>query len=522
MWEQIWNMNKKFLITTAITLLIANTAFALPVNIEQKTVNLKAESSIVNLNMVIKDNFVKAKYASAENRYTQGNIKAAHDDFSDLVSKANHDDYVFLAYAIKMAEFGFFDLTEELIAKLDNNLYTKNYVKDLRKFYYPTGMVKTDDILYLSDAYAGIVYNNLAMETTSELLSSNRLAESDYKNYLIALGYFKSNDLDKALKYINYAINENDINVNYKILKAKILADSDKPKQALKILNKIKNNEFYTVDFQNKVKAAEEYVLYKIAKDEPLKDYHLAFYYNLQEKNNLAMKVLQSTVLQAKNYSSQIFGLMAKIYYENDELFKAQEFAQRAYKENSNNYMAAITLADTYYDDRKFETALKYYKIAKKLSKEAAPSVGMAKSYMELGQNKKATGIYNKLLKRSAANEDVLIAAMKVFPQKIYEYLPAVASIDITNNDVWLSLANVAIKDKNFKMAETYLNNAYYIDENNFKYYYYLSQLLQAQGEFEKSNLSLVKCYTLNSDYEAGLRNSIPERTYSRQSVYEK
>ena len=51
------------------------------------------------------------------------------------------------------------------------------------------------DTVYLSDAYASIVYNNLAIETTSELLNSTQAAESDYKNYLIALGYYKSNNI---------------------------------------------------------------------------------------------------------------------------------------------------------------------------------------------------------------------------------------------------------------------------------------------------------------------------------------
>ena len=50
-------------------------------------------------------------------------------------------------------------------------------------------------------------------------------------------------------------------------------------------------------------------------------------------------------------------------------------------------------------------------------------------------------------------------------------------------------------------MAETYLKNSYYIDENNFKYYYYLSLLLKARGEIEKSQQSLVRCMRLNSDY---------------------
>ena len=71
-------------------------------------------------------------------------------------------------------------------------------------------------------------------------------------------------------------------------------------------------------------------------------------------------------------------------------------------------------------------------------------------------------------------------------------------------------------------MAETYLNNSYYIDENNFKYYYYLSQVLRARGEFDKSNISLIKCSTLNSNYEAGVNFNVPEVARPRQSVYEK
>ena len=50
-------------------------------------------------------------------------------------------------------------------------------------------------------------------------------------------------------------------------------------------------------------------------------------------------------------------------------------------------------------------------------------------------------------------------------------------------------------------MAETYLNNSYYIDGNNFKYYYYLSQVLNAKGEFEKAKQSLAKCSILEADY---------------------
>ena len=101
---------------------------------EKESQTIKVGTSIANVEIVKKDNFIKSKYASAENRFLQGNIKASYDDYADLISIANHDDYVFLAYAIKLAEYGFFDLSERLFENLDNNLYTQNYIHDIKLF----------------------------------------------------------------------------------------------------------------------------------------------------------------------------------------------------------------------------------------------------------------------------------------------------------------------------------------------------------------------------------------------------
>lgn len=491
---------KEFLITA---LILSTPAIAQAETV--KPLKIKAETTVANMDMVIKDNFVKAKFASAENRFAQSNVKASYDDFNDLIQRASHDDYVFLVYGMKMAEYGFFDLSDALIAKLDDNGFTSSYVSDIKKYYYPSAMVNPKDVVYLADAYSNIMYNNMAIETTSELLNSNQASESDYKNYLIALGYYKSNNLPLALKYINNALVENDVNINYLALKAKILADSNKSAQALKVLAKIKKADFKTVDFQRKVKAIEEYVLYRTAKAEALKDYHLAYYYHLQEKSLLATKVLQSTVLHAKQYSPLVFSLLGRIYYENEEPLKAQEFASRAFREDKNNYLASLTLADVSYDSRKYEDSLKYYKHAKKLTKDIEPSVGMAKTYLAMEKDKKSKKIYEKLLKKNQFDEDLLVNSLQVFPQKSDYFMPRVASIDISNNDIWLGLANMAIRDKNFNMAATYLNNSYYIDANNFRYYYYLSLVLRAKGDNELAQQSLIRCSRLNSDYAADI-----------------
>ena len=491
---------KEFLITA---LILSTPAIAQAETV--KPLKIKAETTVANMDMVIKDNFVKAKFASAENRFAQSNVKASYDDFNDLIQRASHDDYVFLVYGMKMAEYGFFDLSDALIAKLDDNGFTSSYVSDIKKYYYPSAMVNPKDVVYLADAYSNIMYNNMAIETTSELLNSNQASESDYKNYLIALGYYKSNNLPLALKYINNALVENDVNINYLALKAKILADSNKSAQALKVLAKIKKADFKTVDFQRKVKAVEEYVLYRTAKAEALKDYHLAYYYHLQNKSLLATKVLQSAVLHAKQYSPLVFSLLGRIYYENEEPLKAQEFASRAFREDKNNYLASLTLADVSYDNRKYDESLKYYKHAKKLTKDIEPSVGMAKTYLAMEKDKKSKKIYEKLLKKNQFDEDLLVNSLQVFPQKSDYFMPRVASIDISNNDIWLGLANMAIRDKNFNMAATYLNNSYYIDANNFRYYYYLSLVLRAKGDNELAQQSLIRCSRLNSDYAADI-----------------
>ena len=246
-------MNKLVFKTLLVSCVLLSSAQILFAD-EQKPISLRAETNTVNTGIVIKGNFIKAKYASAENRFLQGNVKASRDDFADIISRAAHDDYVLLVYAMKMAEYGFFDLSDELFNRLDKNLYTENYINDIHNYYYPSGMVNSKESVYLSDAYASIVYNNLAIETTSELQNSVQAEESDFKNYLIALGFYKSNNLPQALKFINNAIVENDVNVNYKVLKAKILADSAKPKQALKVLKEINKTSFATVDFQRKIK----------------------------------------------------------------------------------------------------------------------------------------------------------------------------------------------------------------------------------------------------------------------------
>ena len=140
-------------------------------------------------------------------------------------------------------------------------------------------------------------------------------------------------------------------------------------------------------------------------------------------------------------------------------------------------------------------------KEAKKIRRDSESVVGIAKTYVALEKEKKSKKMYERMLKKNFYDSGLLMGSLKVFPQRADDYLPAIVSVDITNNDIWLNMAHLAIKDSNYVMAETYLNNSYYIDGNNFKYYYYLSLVLSAKGEIEKAKQSLAKCSMLEADY---------------------
>ena len=148
-----------------------------------------------------------------------------------------------------------------------------------------------------NENFSNIIYNDQSKEATSELVKHTVLmTNSDYANYLAALGYLKSNDFVEAGNYIDTAIKMNPQNLNYKKLKAEILSQGKKPQNALKMVDYIKAQNLYTADFSKKVKSLEQYVLYKSQKDYSEKMYHLGYYYYYENEYAKALRTLQSSL----------------------------------------------------------------------------------------------------------------------------------------------------------------------------------------------------------------------------------
>ena len=80
-------------------------------------------------------------------------------------------------------------------------------------------------------------------------------------------------------------------------------------------------------------------------------------------------------------------------------------------------------------------------------------------------------------------------------------YLKKSIAINLSYKDAWIDLARVEIEKKNLNKAKFYLTIAGYIDENDFRYYYYQGLIAKAQGLSQDADENFRKSLKLNPDY---------------------
>lgn len=433
-------------------------------------------------------------YALSFDRFTRSNIKSAYGDFKILIDTMTPNDYVYLNMAKNMAEIGFFDLSDLAVSKIDDKNLAGYLAGDIKLWYSPAKKIKTEDELYLAEMFSNIVYNDQSKEATSELIKDTKLLEEyDYANYIAALGYLKSNELTEAENYINIAIKKNPQNLNYKKLKAEILSQSKKPQNAIKIMNYIKAQKIYTVDFSNKRESMEHYVLYKSKKNYSEKMYHLGYYYYFENEPVKAIRTLQTAISTKKKLNEDVYAILSKVYFDTQDYEKASDAALKSEKLGGDNSTALIVLGDLAYKNKNYKTALKYYKKAENKAKNSyLPQIKIAQVYESTENTKKAYDIYEKLLKTYDNCYEAYYKIALKDKQRQTAFLKKAISININYKDAWIDLARTAIDSDNFSIAKQYLKIADYIDENDYRCKYYLGILAKKQGldgtaYFEKS-----------------------------------
>lgn len=448
-------------------------------------------------------NSVHNQYVIAFDRFMQSNVKSAYMDFKVLIETMDENDYAYMKMAENMSDIGFFELADLAASKIEDKALSDFLICDINLYYGTSKRLKQDDEIYLGEIFSNIIYNDQSREATSELVKNTALmTNSDYANYLAALGYLKSNDFVEAGNYIDTAIKMNPQNLNYKKLKAEILSQGKKPQNALKMVDYIKAQNLYTADFSKKVKSLEQYVLYKSQKDYSEKMYHLGYYYYYENEYAKALRTLQSSLTTKKKHNKEVYAILSRVYYDMQEYEKAQDTAMKAYKLDSGNTTTLLVLGDLSFRNAAYKDALKYYKSAASTDKTSSIcSVKVAQTYEQLGKEKKAIEIYERILK---SYSDSFVAYYKIAlkdKSKEIAYLKKAVAINMNYKDAWIDLGRVEIERGNYFEAKKYLGVANYIDENDFRYYYYQGLIAKNQGLKQDAQRYFKKSLLLNPDY---------------------
>lgn len=478
-------------------------------------------ATLINLNE--NDSFYT--FANATDKFVQCNIRASWDDFKALINNNTDNDFMYMSFASKMADLGLFDLAELASSKIKDKTISNISMDAMKRFYYPRKKMKLDNELLLAEAYSNILYNNQSSEATNDLLKNEALlANYDYANYIVALGSYQSSFFSRAAKYINIAILQNPTNLNYQKLKAQILAQNDEPVEAIKIVENLKKQNLYSYEYERKIKSLEQFVLYKTQKAQWEKDYHLGYYYYLENDSSKSIRTLQSALSSKKKANiGLIYALMSEVYLSMDEFEKAADTAKKAYNLNKNNTKSLLTLGDLSSRDKNYKQALVYYKKAASLDKKSyQPLVKEAQAYQNLANIKKAQEIYTKVLKtHSDSWEAYYNVALLDNSDKVKQviYLKKSLAVNPLFEDAWIELAKTDIENGNYDIAQKYLANAFYIDENDYRYYYYQGLISNNTGDAIHAKYNFKKCLKLNANCEEakkaldGILNTEPDNT---------
>lgn len=505
-------MLKQKLIMLSI-LLFPSCAYALdmkgiaPVNpLDGKSNSYQAQIAIPSFELkraTLTKNSVKNQYAIAMDKFTKSNVRSSYEDFRILIDNVTPNDYVYMKLSQDMASIGFFNLAELAMSRIGDDSLSSMLEDDIKKLYFPSGSLNKNDQIYLAELYSNMRYNNQAKEATAELSKqSSLLLESDYANYVASYGAMQSGDYETAKKFINQAINKNSQNINYKRLKAEIIAQSDNPKTAQDYFGDFDVSNFKTTVFEKEMYASKQYILYKSVKNDYLKKYHLAYYYYDNGELNKAIGVLQTSISGKKNINKDVYALSARVYFDMKEYEKAQNYALKALDIDKKNPAALIVLGDLANRNKNYTDAINYYKKVQGKCSNFVPELRLAQTYLTLNDIQKAKEIYSKILKISSKSFMAYYQMAMLEPDRQLEYLKKAISINPNFNDAWLSLVSYALKKDDTENAISYLRASKYIDDNDYRYYYYLGLVLKNKGLFAQAKENFEYSMKLNPDNE--------------------
>ena len=77
-------------------------------------------------------NSVHNQYVIAFDRFMQSNVKSAYKNFKVLIETMEPNDYGYMQMAEKMADIGFFNLSEMAASKIDDKILSDFLIDDIK------------------------------------------------------------------------------------------------------------------------------------------------------------------------------------------------------------------------------------------------------------------------------------------------------------------------------------------------------------------------------------------------------
>lgn len=435
----------------------------------------------------------KSALDAINSKFTNINISSSYDDLNRLIFDSEENDYYLILLADKATSLGFFDLANLAFSKVTDYDIARIDAENTKRLFFPSYKMSKDDIMTLAEAFSNIEYNDRCDIAVNEIKTKiNNIDKNDYANYILALGYMKLNDLDNAKKYIQSAITLNTQNLNYKILQSRIVAGFKKNKKALKLVKETaKKTDINYYPIKQALVSNEEFIKYRTEKQPWLKDYHLGYYYYLKDDNTKALRVLQSAITKNNSRNALLYSLMSRIYIKNGDFEKASNVAEKAYKYNVSNIDTLLSMGDIAIENNKYKQALKYYKKASQSCSHATEAkLKLADTYSKMNNTKTSNNIYRQIVKEDNTAYKAYYNIALTDPSAELSYLKKSVAINPNFKDGWIDLSRIMIESGNLDLAKKYLDNAYYIDGNDFRYYYYQSLLLKKTEELNKLNMA--------------------------------
>ena len=449
---------------------------------------------------------IRRDFISTTQKFNQGNISVAYDEYEKLIQKIDNDTSL-LALSKIFYEIGFFSLGDKAIEKIIyKNQFYEN-INNLEKSYKPKTQLTKEEEIYFAKLYSGIYFENTAQEAINELITNQeKFQKNDFAQYNLARANLELKKYNQAINSINKAITLNPNNVSYQIFKINTLINSRKYNDAQKLIEKLEKTKL-TVDFVNEIEILKQTVLANTTKDEKEKKYYIAKKSFLEGNFEKTKKDCQN-ILNFDKENDKIMALYAKSELALGNVERANVYFINSYKENKNNTETLIGLGDIRYIHGDYKNSVKMYK--KAISKEKNNYeiiLKLAVSQRQYAKNPKELQKLEQQLDKMPQNEYLAYynSAISIAQKNDIlkeDFLKKALTINPMYEKALGEPIELYLKNKSYELAKGLIYNASFTLEKNY-YYYYLCGIYNQAINKNKDAIQFYKTsLNLNPNFE--------------------